>query len=343
MHSPATNLKLLVRQFCVAGQPRISPISRWATLLTFALLAIGIVASVATQFTLESLPNIILLVIGVVVLDVLSQLAPQVRVVQALQTVLYGVLYLVITCVCGVLAAYAMQRLAFPLQDRLLAGADRALGLNWADYAHWVDAHTLVQTVLRVAYNSIAAQIALPVLIFAAANQVRELREYLLAFVIAFSVTIVVSALMPAAGPVALVDRTTFDILRFTGATPIDHLTRLREAGRLVMTDFPGGIATFPSFHSTVAVLTPLTLRKHRIIFICLLVLDAAMLGGTVTEGAHYFVDVLAGTAMAFAGYALAKRIIRAEDGNESIGRQADLDVNDERRPEPQHPVLQKI
>jgi membrane-associated phospholipid phosphatase len=119
---------------------------------------------------------------------------------------------------------------------------------------------------------------------------------------------------MPAAGPIAFVDRASFDILRFTGATPIDHLMRLREAGPLIMTDPPGGIATFPSFHATIAVLTPLVLRGHRLIFAALLVLDAAMLGGTVTEGAHYFTDIVAGSAMAFFAYAMARRILRLED-----------------------------
>ncbi|HML14187.1 MAG TPA: phosphatase PAP2 family protein, partial [Xanthobacteraceae bacterium] len=78
-------------------------------------------------------------------------------------------------------------------------------------------------------------------------------------------------------------------------------------------TDPPGGIATFPSFHTTVAVLTPLTLRRHHRIFVVLIVLDAAMLGGTLTEGAHYYVDVLAGGGMAFFAHALAKRIVARE------------------------------
>ena len=42
-------------------------------------------------------------------------------------------------------------------------------------------------------------------------------------------------------------------------------------------------------------------------------VLDAAMLGGTLTEGAHYYVDVLAGGGMAFFAHALAKRIVARE------------------------------
>jgi len=58
------------------------------------------------------------------------------------------------------------------------------------------------------------------------------------------------------------------------------------------------------------------------------LVLDAAMLGATVTEGAHYFCDLLAGGGIAFLAYALAKRVIRAEDrsihdrSSDRVGRQ---------------------
>jgi hypothetical protein len=57
---------------------------------------------------------------------------------------------------------------------------------------------------------------------------------YRLAFTIAFIVTLVVSALMPAAGPIAFVHRETFSILQFTGATPLDHLMRLREGEPLI-------------------------------------------------------------------------------------------------------------
>jgi membrane-associated phospholipid phosphatase len=82
----------------------------------------------------------------------------------------------------------------------------------------------------------------------------------------------------------------------------------------MVMSNPPGGIATFPSFHATVAVLTPLTLRSYRPIFAALLILNAAMLAATITEGAHYFIDVLAGGCMACLAHGLAKRVIRLED-----------------------------
>jgi membrane-associated phospholipid phosphatase len=289
---------------------------------------IGLTASIITKFSLVSLPNIILLVVGVVVLDVLSQFARRTRFVEAIQTALYGFLYLAVTIVCGVLAAYSMQRFALPLQDQFLASADGVLGLNWADYAYWVDGHVVIQTIFHLAYDSISGQILLPLIVLAFSNRVSELRVYLLAFAVAFVFTIIVSALMPAVGPIVFVDRATFNVLQFTGATPVDHLMRLREAGPLIMSDAPGGIATFPSFHATIAILTPLTLRGYPRIFVPLLILDAAMLGGTVTEGAHYFSDILAGACIAFLAHSMAKRIITAEDHsfqhhcNNAIGRE---------------------
>ncbi len=309
------NLSLRARHYSGAiVQSRVSPVSRSAIVLTLALATIGVVASIATKFMLASLPNVLPVVVGVVALDAASRFVPQTRIAATLQTILYGFLYLAITVLAAVLAAYAMQRFAFPLQDRLFQRVDLALGLNWLDYAHWVDGHLAVQRLFHFAYDTIQVQIVLPLVVLACANRLSELRVYLLAFTIALSVTIVISALLPAAGPIAFVDRASFHILGFTGATPLDHLMRLREAGPLILHERPGGIATFPSFHSTVAVLTPLILRHHRRTFVVLLVLNTAMLGGTVTEGAHYFCDILAGSAMAFFAYALAKRIIGMED-----------------------------
>ena len=250
---------------------------------------------------------------AVLLLDVWSQFAPQTRTVRAVQTLLYGVLYLAITCFCGVLAAYATQRLAFPLQDQLFESVDRALGVNWLEIIQWVDHRAMVHAILNFAYSTMPAQIALPVVILAFSDRVSEIRKYLLGFVIALTVTTIVAALLPAVSQIAHVDRTTFDLLRFPGATPLDHLASLRSAGPIALGgDRLGGILAFPSFHATVAVLTPLTLRFHRRLFVSLLILDAAMLCSTVTEGAHYVSDTLAGGVVAFAAYFLAKRVIGA-------------------------------
>lgn len=295
-------------------QDRTSPISREAALLTLFLAAVALTVSTWTQLKFTALPNVIALTVGVLVLDILSQFAPRTRTVTAVQFMLFGVLYLAITCFCAILAAYATQRFMLPLQDQFFVRTDLALGVNWFDVVHWVDDRPVIHEILRLAYGTMSAQIALPVMVLAFLGSADEVRRYLLSFVIALTVTIAISTLLPAAGPIALADRATFHVMQFSGATPVDHLLQLRSAGALIINDRLAGIATFPSFHASIAVLTPLTLRRFRGIFLVLLVLDAAMLCGTITEGAHYVTDVLGGICVGFAAYLLANRVVGARD-----------------------------
>jgi len=297
----------------VLVQNRISPISREAALLTFFLAAVALTVSIWTQLKFTALPNLIALTAGVLVLDIFSQFAPQTRTVKAVQCMLFGVLYLAITCFCAILAAYATQRFSLPIQDQFFVRSDLALGVNWFDVVRWVDDRPVVHEILRLAYGTMSAQIALPVVVLAFFGSTDDVRKYLLSFVIALTVTIAISTLLPAAGPIAFVDRAAFHVMQFTGATPVDHLVQLRSAGPLIINDRLAGIATFPSFHATIAVLTPLTLRRFRSIFFVLLAVDAAMLCATVTEGAHYVTDVLGGTVIAFAACFLANRIFDAK------------------------------
>jgi FtsH-binding integral membrane protein len=302
-------------------QYRTSPISRAAATFTLALAAIALITAIWTRLAFVDLPNMMPLVAAVFVLDVLCQFTAQSRNIRAIQTILHGVLYLAITCFCGVLAAYATQRFAFPLQDRQLEAADLALGVNWFDIVHWVDHRPVVHAVLKAAYYTMSAQIALPVVILAFSDRTNEVRQYLLSFVIALTITIIVAAFLPAASPMALVDQATFHVLRFTGATPVEHLMHLRSAAPLTICGGLGGIIRFPSFHATVAILTPLTLRGYRGLFPALLILDAAVLCSTITEGAHYAVDIPAGVGVAFAACFLAKLVLGTNDyssaGNE--------------------------
>jgi membrane-associated phospholipid phosphatase len=295
-------------------QDRVSPVSREAAVLTFFMAAVALTVSGWTDLRFTALPSLMPLIAGVLVLDVLSQFGPQTRIVRAVQSMLFGVLYLAITCFCAILAAYALQRIALPLQDRLFVRTDLALGVDWFDVVHWVDDRPLIHQILKLAYGTMSAQIALPVIVLAFLGSTEDVRKYLLSFVIALTVTIAISTLLPAAGPIALADRAAFHVMEFTGATPVDHLMQLRSAGALVIHDRLAGVATFPSFHATIAVLTPLTLRRFRVIFPVLLVVDAAMLCGTVTEGAHYVTDVLGGTCVAFGACWLANRLLGAKD-----------------------------
>lgn len=293
---------------------RNSPVSRAGIACLLVLGAAGLIISLATGLRFADLPNIAPLVTGVVLLDFLTRFAPQSRNVAAVRTMIYGALYLVVASFCGVLAAYGLQRLALPLQDQLFQNFDLAMGIRWFDWAHWIDRHPVVRTMFFYAYRTMPLQVALPLLVFAFTQRVDKVRVYLLTFTIAVVITIVVAAFVPAAGPTAIIDESALPHLQFAGATPIDHLFRLRIEGPAVLFGDPGGIVSFPSLHATVAVLTPFVLRNYRWLFLSLLFVNSSMLGGTISEGGHYVCDIYAGIAVAFFAYALAKRIILIED-----------------------------
>jgi hypothetical protein len=285
---------------------RPSSISASGFILFLIFSFAAAIASLATGLTFSHLPSALLLTVGAAVLDLLCRLAPRTPIINAVQTIIFGVLYLAMTCWCGVLTAYATQRLSFPLQDGLFETFDRTLGLNWLEAVRWVDRHPILNEILAFAYNTISAQIALPVVILGILNQVNELRRYLVSFAIALMITTVVAAFLPVLSHIAFIDRASFASLKFSGATPLEHLVQIRLPGPAVISGSLGGLLGFPSFHATVAILTPLVLRRYRAIFPPLLLLDVAMLCSTVTEGAHYGCDIIAGACVAVTAYLLA-------------------------------------
>lgn len=292
----------------------MSAITREGVALVVGLGMAGFGTAALTGLTFAQLPTSVPLTMGVGLFladTTVVELVPTLRVVRAIRLAAYGCFYLIAVCLAGITAAYATQRFGLPLQDQFFVAADRALGFDWFAITHWVDDHPLAHTVLRFAYDTMSIQIVLPVMILALLDRDAALRRYLLAFAISLAVTIAVGALLPAASPIATLDLSAFHVLQFTGATPLDHLWLLRSAGPATMTGGSGlgGIITFPSFHATCAVLTPLALRRERVVFYPLVLLDAFMLCSAVTEGAHYVSDVLAGAAVALLALWLAGKL----------------------------------
>lgn len=308
-----SNVRLLILQ------TRTSPVSRPASIAALALAIAAIVIPLSTNLTFAEIPNLAPLILCTLGLDIVSQFAPQTHRVEAVQVTLYGILYIAIICVCALIAGYGAQRLAMPLQDEFFARLDAALGFDWLTFVQWVDQYPLRHAMLYVAYQSMGPQIAVTIMVLAFGGYLRDLRIFLVAFALTLTTTIAVAALLPAAGPIAAVDTDAFQILQFTGATPADHLRQLQQPEPLRLTSPPAGIATFPSFHAAIAVLIPVTLHRYRALDAVFIIVNGLMLTSALTEGAHYLCDLLAGGTLAIATYALATRLIAAEQSTISI------------------------
>jgi hypothetical protein len=227
--------------------------------------------------------------------------------------VLGGTAQLVLVTVLMSPMTYVTAAANFPMQDANLLAIDRALGLDWRGYVEWVDAHPLLAAWLSYAYTMIRWPIfAIPVLL-AAAHRYQRLQEFTFAFGIALIATTVVSMLVPAIG---VYQEIGLDPATLSNVDPRAYLDQVRDLGpvrdgtlRQLDLFALAGIVTFPSFHATSAVLYAWALWPVRWFRPIAIVANAAMLASTPIDGGHYFIDLIAGIAVAIAAAVAARAV----------------------------------
>jgi hypothetical protein len=205
----------------------------------------------------------------------------------------------------------------FPMQDANLLAFDRALGLDWLGYVHFVNDRPLLATWLSYGYTMIRWPIfAIPV-VLAAAYRFHRLQEFTFAFAVALIVTTAISALVPAIG---VFQQIGLDPASFVNIDPKAYLDQMRDLGpvrdgqlrELELLNL-AGIVTFPSFHACSAVLYAWALWPVWWFRPIALLANGAMMASTPVDGGHYFVDLFAGIAVAalaiWAARVLSRRI----------------------------------
>jgi hypothetical protein len=207
----------------------------------------------------------------------------------------------------SILTVYTGRQL--PFTDQILAAADHFIGFDWLTLLKLFDRFPQFDLILRFAYQSIFAQIALIVVTLALTRQTERLYRFLTVTNLALLTTCIVSVFFPALGPYELLGLTAADhpnISLISAARTTDTILWLRAA---TFTDpvpsFALGLIWFPSFHAaTAAIYTWATWRTPIIRWISL-ALNALMLIATPIHGSHYLVDLFAGFAVAAASIAV--------------------------------------
>jgi len=221
---------------------------------------------------------------------------------------------------------YVAATADFPLQDANLMAIDRALGLNWEAYVRFVNEYPVLAAWLSYGYGMIRWPIfAIPV-ILAAAHRYRRIEEFTLAFALALVATTILSALVPAYG---VYQQIGLDPAGLKNLDPRAYLDTVRDlapvrAGTLRHLDLFGlaGIVTFPSFHATSAVLYAWAFWPVRWMRPIAFLANGAMLASTPIDGGHYFIDLIAGIAIAVLAIAAA-RWVGARIGRQAAGSSA--------------------
>ena len=205
---------------------------------------------------------------------------------------------------------YLAAGLGLPFVDGALVRLEAGLGFNWTAYVAFLAGHPTVSWWLALAYHSSGPQVGFVVIVLSATRRLGRLWSFARLFSATLLCVIVLAALLPALGPYATYAPRVVpsEPLETVGALwHLEPVARLRAGtlDRLALGDLRG-LATFPSFHVCLAILTAWALAPLPLLGPLVLLLNAAVIVATIGAGGHYLPDVLAGALLA--GVALAVR-----------------------------------
>lgn len=255
-------------------------------------------------------PLLVLLVIAVTL-----GFYSKVRRDERIEATLTGVLQLLAYGVVAAPFSYLMASLNLPLWDGTLYAWDRAMGLDWRGYLDWVNARPAIGTVLKIAYDSLMVQLILACALLGLTGRATALRQLLLAICVTGILCDVLSGLMPAMAMYVHLGLTPADYPGINPSAAFIHVADLEALrnGSMRVLNLAGmqGIVTFPSFHTTLAVLLTVAFWSVPYLRWASLALNGLMIAGTPIHGAHYFVDLGGGFALAIVGYTAARSLSR--------------------------------
>jgi membrane-associated phospholipid phosphatase len=214
----------------------------------------------------------------------------------------------------GILLTYAAMTANFPYRDAEFYAIDQALGLDRRAYLDFVNSRPLLAELAGYSYLSLLPQFALVPMVLMIANQLPHLRRWMLAFGLALIATAAISVFTPAVAAFVYLDLTpqVYANIASTVYTHVPTLEALR-AGTLhsIRLDNLEGLITFPSFHTAGAIMFIWALRTVPFVRWPAIALNSALIAATPINGAHYFIDLVGGAAVAFAAIAASHWLCR--------------------------------
>lgn len=228
----------------------------------------------------------------------------------------------------GLPLSYLAASLDRPLFDASYRAWDLALGLDWAALIAVLNENPTLATVLGVAYASIRLQM-IAIVLLALVGHAYALQRFLVAYMLAALLTIAVSGWWPALGAFTHLGLDKAAYPNLVLATTLVHLPDLEAlrsgAMRTIGLSNAQGIITFPSLHAAIAFLFLVSFWRVRWLRWPAVGLNLLMIAGTPIEGSHYFVDVIAGLAIAILALAAADAIAFARRPARTRARPAPL------------------
>jgi membrane-associated phospholipid phosphatase len=213
---------------------------------------------------------------------------------------LLSIFQLIVALKAFVPLTYLAASSGYPLVDSALTKLDALLfGFEWNVEANWVANHPMLDWLLRRAYFSIYYQGALVFLIGSVTRPGERNGEIIWQFCTSLLLTCAIFVFTPALGHVAHI-----------GTGWMKTLMMIRN-GEWADFDFSHveGIVSFPSFHTTLAILLVYAVRDHRWLLAVFVPLNILLIVATLSVGGHYLMDLPAGATVAVLSIAATRRL----------------------------------
>jgi membrane-associated phospholipid phosphatase len=210
--------------------------------------------------------------------------------------------------------SYIAATANYPFQDKNLHAIDQFLWLDWRPYLKFVDEHGL-GSISKIGYSTFVWQPFLVPIVLCLRGYVARSYQFALAFLLTMMITVVISMFLPAAGTYTFFGLSPSDYPNLHPSDDFDHMRhlpllregkmRLMEIGRVK------GIVTFPSFHAAGGFLYLWALWAVWWMRPIALVCNGLLLLATPIDGGHYFIDVIAGVALAVCSIWIVQKLSR--------------------------------
>lgn len=206
--------------------------------------------------------------------------------------------------------------LQMPLLDATFARWDAALGLDWPAFARWSADQPLIRSygIHLYTYWYFLAPLIL-ILHAMAVKDIARLERIVGFIVVTGIITVIIGSLMPAASVFAqhgISDEFARYLNSAVDANYAKVYGAMRNSEPISLGDVAHGTVTFPSHHTLMGV-AAILFSMHAWRFALLMVPPSlGMIFLTPTMGGHYFVDLIAGAAIAILCFLGINRLAKA-------------------------------